>query len=362
MRGIKKWGLWLLCLWLAACPAEGLSARSALVMEAQGGQVLFQLQPEERLPMASTTKLMTALLVLRHGDPDQRVRVPACAVGIEGSSLYLTEGEEISLHDLLCALLLRSANDAAVAAAVAIGGDEASFVALMNATAQELGMHNTHYQNPHGLHAQGHYTTAYDLALLMRACCEEPIFLQISGLERCIVQAGERGVPLVNHNKLLSLFPGVDSGKTGFTKAAGRCLVSSAVRDGLRLIAVTLNAPDDWNDHAELYELGFEQCRLTRVFEPGELRICVPVVGGVQAQAVLTNGETVVLPVQKGKEPVYWVEAPPFLYAPLKRGQEVGRLRTAGESWPLIAVEAVGREAPLTFWEKICHWLNDLFG
>ena len=361
MNVLKKIWLWAVCLWLAVLPARGVSAHSALLMEAQSGRVLFQLQAEERLPMASTTKLMTALLVLRYGDPEQTVSVPACAVGIEGSSLYLQQGEEVSLQDLLCALLLRSANDAAMAAAIAVGGNEDTFVAMMNDTAAALGMRDTHYQNPHGLHEEGHYTTAYDLALLMRACCEEPGFLEISGLERVVVQVGERGVPLLNHNKLLTLCPGVDSGKTGFTKAAGRCLVSSAVREGVRLIAVTLQAPDDWNDHTKLYELGFEQCRLTEVYLPGELRICVPVVGGAAESAWLTNRETVLLPAVKGETPACQVEAPHFLYAPLEKGAEVGRLVTAGANWPLTVAETVEQAPPLTFLEKILHWLRGLF-
>lgn len=250
-------------------PPHGLtqvSAASAILMDAVTGEVLFEQNADEPRPPASITKILTALVILERGRLADTVVVSPRAASIGGYRLGLRRGQRISLQDLLAAILIRSANDAAMAAAEHVGGGAAGFVALMNAKAQELGMHHSHFENPHGLDEPGHFTTARDMALLTRVALEQSAFARLVRTRETMVtiwQPGPRGLlsrvrAIQSHNKLLGRLEGADGVKTGYTDAAGRCLVASASRGDRRMIAVLLKDPQRWMDAATLLEFGFE--------------------------------------------------------------------------------------------------------
>ncbi len=242
-----------LCLGLPvrAAGAPAVSAASCVVMDADTGVLLYEKDPDRVCLMASTTKIMTALLVCQQCDLDAILRVPEQAVGIEGSSLYLRPGEELSGHDLLYGLMLQSGNDAAVALALACAGSQEAFVAQMNDTAKHLGLAHTHYANPHGLDSEGNYSTARDLAVLTCEALRNETFLQVVSTKTIAIR-GDRS--LTNHNKLLWQVEGCIGVKTGYTRQAGRLLVSAVRRGGRTLVCVTVRDPDDWRDHCALYD------------------------------------------------------------------------------------------------------------
>jgi len=229
-----------------------VSATSAILMDAESGQVLFEQQADRQMRIASTTKIMTALVVLEHCSPQESVTVRPEHM-VEGSSMYLKPGEEITVEELLYGLLLCSGNDAALALADHCGGSVDRFVGWMNEKAAELGMAGTSFANPNGLDADGHYSTARDMALLAAYAVENPTFTRICST----VNATLGGRTMTNHNKLLRTVRGCIGLKTGYTMAAGRTLVSCAQQDGYRLVAVTLQDGNDWVDHAAMYEEGF---------------------------------------------------------------------------------------------------------
>ena len=231
--------------------AVEVSATACVLMDADTGLVLYRKNEDQRMLIASVTKLMTALVVLEQGEVDETVTVTAAHMA-EGSSMYLRVGEKLTLEELLYGLLLCSGNDAALALTECAGGVE-PFVALMNEKAAALGMKNTHFANPNGLDDEEHYSTAYDMALLACAAANEPTLRRIASTRTAAIG----GRTLTNHNKLLSRMDGCIGLKTGYTKAAGRTLVSCAEREGHRLVAVTLRDGNDWNDHEMLYDRGF---------------------------------------------------------------------------------------------------------
>lgn len=246
-------------------PGE-ISAASALLMDGVSGEVLFARSADEPRPPASVTKILTALVVLEHGRLQERVTVSAAAARVGGQQLGLRRGQRVSLGDLLASLLIQSANDSAVAAAEHVGGSVAGFARRMNATARRLGMEQSRFLNPHGLHEPGHYTTARDLARLTQAALEDPVFARLVRTREATITilkpTQRRWVAqtrvIRSHNKLLDLVEGADGVKTGYTDAAGRCLVASASRGSQRMIAVLLNDPRRWADAALLLEFGFE--------------------------------------------------------------------------------------------------------
>jgi len=249
-------------------PVQGpsqVSAASAILMDAVTGEVLFEQNADEPRPPASITKILTALVILERGVLADTVVVSQAAASVGGYRLGLRRGQRVSLEDLLSAILIRSANDAAEAAAEHVGAGTAGFVAMMNAKALELGMYHSHFENPHGLDEPGHYTTARDMALLTRVAMEQPYFAQLVRTRETAVtiwQAGPRGPQarvrmIQTHNKLLGRLDGADGVKTGYTDAAGRCLVASASRGGQRMIAVLLKDSQRWMDAAKLLEFGF---------------------------------------------------------------------------------------------------------
>lgn len=252
-------------------PPLSISAEAASIIDVQSGRILWSHRGDEPMLIASTTKIMTAIVAIELGNLSDRVKVSTNAVGKEGSSIYLREGEEMSLHHLLYGLMLRSGNDAAVAIAEHIGGSEEGFAMLMNQKAEELGMTHSHFVNPHGLNAEGHYASANDLAKLTAYALKNPVFQEI-------VKTKVKKVPnpyepwdrtWYNKNKMLSLYEGADGVKTGYTKLAGRALVSSATRGGRQIVAVTLNDGNDWIDHSRMLDYGFQQFELVQLIQAG---------------------------------------------------------------------------------------------
>ena len=247
----------------AVTEAVEVSAAAAVLMDADSGRLLYEKNGEKRMLIASTTKLMTALVALEQGGLQQEITVTGGHMA-EGSSMYLRPGEKLTLETLLYGLLLSSGNDAALAVTECMGG-AVPFVARMNEKAAELGMENTHFANPNGLDDEAHYSTAEDMAKLAAAAMDDPVLRRVASTKTARIG----GRTLTNHNKLLSRVEGCVGLKTGYTRAAGRTLVSCAERDGVRLVAVTLQDGDDWNDHASLYEQGFRVLRPVKAVERG---------------------------------------------------------------------------------------------
>lgn len=244
---------------VSAAADVSVSAVSAAVIEAETGAVLYEKNADERRAMASTTKIMTAILTIEAGDLDREFTVDDYAIMVEGTSMGLKQGDRVSRRDLLYGILLPSGNDAANAAAVSVSGSISAFVELMNKKTEELGLKNTHFVTPSGLDAEGHYTTARELALLTAYAMKNEVFREIVSCQSADVEFGNPPYKrtLYNSNKMLKRYEGAIGVKTGFTDNARRCLVSAAERDGVTLIAVTLNAGDDWNDHTKMLDYGF---------------------------------------------------------------------------------------------------------
>ena len=313
--------------------AEAISAKRAFLLDAVSGRVLYEKNPDERGLIASTTKIMTALIVCEQCNVLDRMRIPKEAVGIEGSSMYLQEGEVLTLQELLYGLMLQSGNDAAVALAIYCGGTVEGFAELMNDKARNLGLRNTHFENPNGLDAPGHYSTARDLAVLAAYAMENPIFRKTVSARQLTTDQRY----LTNHNKLLWRVDGADGVKTGYTRAAGRILVSSATRNGRRLIAVTMDDPDDWNDHAALLEEGFSRYAVKQVVSKGQLVDTVEVVGGECGQVQVLAAEDFSYALAPEEQPQLMLPGPGFVYAPSVEGAD------AGVAYVLLNGKAVGK-------------------
>lgn len=253
-----------------------VSARNAILIEQGTGRVLFEKRAHEKRKIASITKIMTAILAIESGKLDEMVTVSDRAEGTEGSSLYLKKNEKIKLEDLVYGLMLRSGNDAAVAIAEHVGGSLEGFVFMMNQKADEIGMSNTHFANPHGLDdSNEHYSTAYDMALLTKYAMENDTYKIISGTKVHRAPNPNENWDRVwrNKNRLLTgLYKNSTGGKTGYTKLAKRTLVSTATKGDLDLIAVTLNGPSDWNDHIGMFEMGFRNYDLVKIVEAGKIK------------------------------------------------------------------------------------------
>ena len=305
---------------ILAFPCYGISADKAVVLDAETGRVLFEQSADERALIASTTKIMTALVVCEQCNVLDRMRIPNEAVGIEGSSMYLKAGEVLTIQELLYGLMLQSGNDAAVALAIYCGGTVEGFAELMNDKAHQLGLKNTHFVNPSGLDAPEHYSTARDLAILASHAMDNPIFAMTVSAKT--VRVGQRN--LTNHNKLLWQYPGVDGVKTGYTKKAGRILVSSAVRDGRRITAVTIDAPDDWNDHKILLDSGFDSYNLKQLLVKGQVVGNVEVASGKDAYVELLADEDFTYPLAEDECIQIVFPKPGFVYAPVVQGASAG--------------------------------------
>lgn len=313
------------CLGGVNVQAVEVSAKACVMVESTTGTVLYEKNSHEELPMASTTKIMTTLLCLESGDLDSQFVVDSQAIKVEGSSMGLVEGDIVTKRALCYGMLLPSGNDSANATAVKVGGTIENFVAMMNERAKSIGMEDTLFVTPSGLDSGEHHSTAYDMALLTREALKNSDFREICSQQTAQVNFGNPPYDrwLKNSNKLLSMYDGVIGVKTGFTDDAGRCLVSACVRDGVTLIVVTLNDPDDWNDHMALYDYGFTQVSLS---EPKQSYFSMDVVGGTSDSVTLTPIDDVKLPTIQGELCDYSIEVnvPQFEYAPIQSGEVVG--------------------------------------
>ncbi len=303
------------------------SAKSAIVIDSESLNVLYSKNADARLGMASTTKIMTALVAIENSYPDDEFIIPKEAVGIEGSSVYLKEGEPLTVRELLYCLLLESGNDAATAIALYCGKSIDGFAKMMNDRAEELGLENTHFTNPHGLSDENHYTTARELAIITAEAMKYPLFFEISATKSIKVRYDgiENGRLLINHNKLLKTYNGATGGKTGYTKKDGKCLVSSAERDGLEIIAVTLGDSSPTSTHTLLLDSAFKNFKKTKIVSKGELTLEIPVVNGEDTFLSVTNEKDAELCLPKGATADIELSIPESINAPIKSGEIVGK-------------------------------------
>ncbi|MBR2284441.1 MAG: D-alanyl-D-alanine carboxypeptidase [Ruminococcus sp.] len=343
---------------IADVNAPDISARAAVLISADTGEVIFSRDSGDVLSMASTTKIMTVLLTLesaqKNDDLYEWFTVDSQAIRVEGSSMGLTEGDSVTKYALCCGMLLPSGNDAANAAAVRIAGNTGDFADMMNRRAEDIGMKSTHFVTPSGLEGNdggaAHSSTAYDMALLAREALRNDTFREICSQQTIETEFGSPPYKrwLKNTNRLLSMYDGVYGVKTGFTDEAGRCLVSACERDGLDLICVTLGDPDDWNDHMALYDYGFRTAHRLTVTLPERYEL--PFAGGERDTITVSPAEdTLDLTVFSAAEGdlSFSAAAPPFVYAPVSEGEEIAWLRVYLRSEeimriPLLAAEDCG--------------------
>ncbi len=300
--------LLLTCLLPVKAEAVGTSTTSAILMDVDSGRVLYQQNADAKMLIASTTKILTALVAIREGNLSDVVKVSREAAYTEGSSMYLAEGEELTLETLLYGLMLCSGNDAAVAIAECVGGRVEGFVK------------HSSFANPNGLDDEKHYSTARDMAVLACAAVENATLVRIASTRSITIG----GRTMSNHNKLLSLMDGCIGLKTGYTRAAGRTLVSCAERNGQRLVAVTLQDGNDWADHQSLLEYGFANWPAKRTATLGKLVERVPVAGGMKETAALIAADSFSWPLGKGETLETSVELYRDLTAPIRAGTKVG--------------------------------------
>lgn len=316
-----------------------VSAKAAILMHADSGRVLYEKNADEHMLIASTTKIMTAIVVLEHCELDDLVEVDSRSAGIEGSSMYLKAGESYTVEDLLYGLLLVSGNDAASALALHVADSMEEFAELMNAKAAELGMTESSFKNAHGLDEEGHYSTARDMAKLAAYCMGNEDFARIAGTVSHTV--GEQ--TLVNHNRLLREYDGCLGLKTGYTMAAGRTLVTCAERDGARYVCVTLNDPADWDDHKALYDWAFANYSFAEVI-PAGLSYEVPLISGAEMTAPAeTEGAAYAL-IQNGESYDMELELPAFAFAPISEGDRAGRAVACSDGQEIASVRIVYSE------------------
>lgn len=334
-------------------PQAKVYAKSYVLIEASTARVVASSNEHERLPIASTTKIMTALITLEQPNIQEYFTVDSNAIKVEGTSMGLREGDQVNLYSLATGMLLPSGNDGANAAAVRIAGSIDKFAEIMNKRAKEIGMKNTNFVTPSGLHDENHFSTAYDMALLAKAAMKNKTFAEICGSEKSTVEFGNplQKRTFTNHNKLVSEYEGCIGVKTGFTKKAGRCLVSAAEKDGVTLICVTLGASDDWNLHKSLFDYGFSSVKPIEI-PVSNSPIFVNVVGGASALiSAVPDGKTLACIANEDVDKLEQeILLDKFYYAPIKAGSIVGELRhyLNGEhiaSTTLVAGEGV--EIPL---------------
>ena len=348
----KRWriGLFILLFFMynqyGALSQEESSAAAACVLEVSTGRVLFEKNMHERLPMASTTKVMTALLALENGGLEDRVTCSKNAFGVSGTSIYLAEGETLTLEEMLLGLMLSSGNDAAVAIAEHIGGSVEGFSQMMNARAKEIGAMNTHFVNPHGLPAEGHYTTAYDLAQIARKAMENEIFRRIVSTKQASIlwEGRTYNRVLKNKNALLSSYEGATGVKTGFTSKAGRCLVFGARREGMELIGVVLSCSDWFDEAARLMDDCFEAYDMTHMLGPLESAGELPVAGGRQGSVDMCLMEELSAPLREGENAQVILEVPYSIDAPVYPGMHLGTARLVIDGTVFSSSEIVASE------------------
>ena len=347
--------------------AISTSAKASILINADTGEVIYSQNQNEKLPMASTTKIMTALLLCEEGNMEKGITVTPQMVKVEGTSMGLLGGDKVTYKALLYGMLLASGNDAANVTAYALGGTIDGFVNMMNQRAKELGLNNTHFETPSGLDGDEHYTTAEDLANLARVCMDNPLFKEAASTKAITLEYGNPPYrrTLTNHNKLLKIFEGAAGVKTGFTKKAGRCLVSCAEREGKRVIAVTLKDPNDWEDHINLLNYGLEKVKTT-VITPEKTDFSISVISS-QNQSVEVKIEEYTVSSLDTSGFSCEVNLPTFLYAPVKEGDVIGSVvyyknRTQIARRDIKASQNIEKNSPKkSFWEKYKESFKKVF-
>lgn len=315
----------MMTLMASADTGLSVSAKSSTLYNPNTKTFLHEKNANIRLPMASTTKIMTALVAIENLSLDEIVKVPTEAVGTEGSSLYLKENDELTVKDLLYGLLLQSANDAATVLAIRISGTVADFAELMTLRAHEIGAVSTQFKNPHGLDDTEHYTTAHDLALIAAAALNNDVFKKIVGTYKYSFMLNDEPRIIVNHNKLLRAYEGCIGVKTGYTKKSGRCLVSAAEQNGVILVAVTLNDPDDWVDHKNMLNHGFDSLLSVDIKEIITLPKDIPTVSsdGARVPLALSKSHTV---KYKDETIDCKINLPSYIAHDIKVGDKIGEI------------------------------------
>ncbi len=354
-----------------ALDEPNVSAASAALIVADTGELVFGKNEHEKRSMASTTKIMTALLTLRLADSDEEITVSREMAAVEGSSMGLLPSDKVTYHDLVYGMLLASGNDAANTAAISIAGSTEKFAELMNKTAAEIGMENTNFVTPSGLDAENHYSTAFDMALLGREAIQNPDFLAACSSAQAKLCYGNEPYTryLSNHNRLLKSFDGAVGIKTGFTKKSGRCLVSAAERNGVMLVCTTLNAPNDWEDHRKLLEYGFA---LVEKREISSKSVEIDVFGGTKPTVgAETQGSVQISSLCSADSFETEIIAKPYLVAPVEKGEVLGEIRIklngkTVKSVELLAAEDIAKTTAEVFKkprlsERIKNWFIKLF-
>jgi len=314
------------------------TSAQACVLMYKDGRCLYEKNPDEKNLIASTTKIMTAIVTIENSKLDEKVKIKPEYCAVEGSSMYLKAGEIYTVKELLLGLMLASGNDAALALANHVAGGSKEFAVLMNEKAKEIGMVNSGFANPHGLDQKGHYSTARDMARLMLYCMENEQFRAIVSCKSAEIKENVYN----NHNKLLALYPCCIGGKTGFTAAAGRCLVSCCEKDGGQLVCVTLSDPDDWQDHIALYNYAFSNYSLRDI--ASGINYELPLISGNKKSVSLIAGEKLEMFLSNDEQILLEAEIPPFIFAPVKIGETAGKIC-------VIIKNSVVAELPLVFAE-----------
>lgn len=348
--------------------AYAISAESAVLIDGDSGRILYEKNAYEKRGMASTTKIMTALVVLENAKLDDVVNVSYNASITEGSSMYLKANEKITVEGLLYGLMLNSGNDAATALAEHTSGNIEKFAELMNKKAKEIGMKNTSFANPHGLDNENHYSTAYDMALLTKYAIKNETFKTIVGTKSKIIQTqGGEYKYLTNHNKLLSMYEYCSGVKTGFTKKCGRCLVSFSERNDVKLITITLNAPDDWNDHISLYDEYFNIYKRYNIINNNDYIASINVENSDENNLKLYSSKAISLTLTPDEYKDLDIE---YKYndtvnAPIYKGQIMGKINVRLNnkiiaSSPIITTYGIPENKSATLNDNIIFLFNNL--
>ena len=356
--------LWIVIPGASASEALTVAAKGAVLIDGASGRVLFGQNENEPFPMASTTKVMTTLLALENAALDEVVTAGKNAAGVTGTSLYLSQGERLSMEHMLYGLMLRSGNDAAVAVAEHIAGSVPAFAKLMNRRAEALNA-DAHFVNPHGLDAEGHKTSALGLARIMREAMKNPVFRTITGTKRKIIPwvGNEYSRVLENKNKLLTTYEGATGGKTGFTNRAGRCLVFSAEREDMELIGVVLNCPTWFDTATVMLDYGFEHFRMERAFDGGETVRAVPVINGEDAAVNAKAEDALKAAVPIGSAVDIVVTLPDSLDAPVHGGDIIGTaaIKTGGDVIAQCNLVAAGNVERVSLKQAFVRLLRNWF-
>ncbi len=351
---------------VSAASEVSVSASAFVLYCADNAQVLLASNEHTKMGMASTTKIMTALLTLEEAEKKDRVVEFTSDMTAEGSSMYLKKGDKVRLSDLASGMMTVSGNDAANAAAISIGGSYEEFACLMNNRAKAIGMNNTSFVTPSGLDSENHYSTAYDMALLMAEALKNEAFAELtskSSVTVDFVYPSEQQVTYYNHNRLLKDYEYCTGGKTGYTKSCGRCLVTSAECDGLTLIAVTLNDRNDWSDHKALYEYGFSHYKAVGTEdETNSYKVAVAGSESEFVNAYTADNSKAVVPADRAKDIECRVYLQPVVFAPVKKGDKLGSVMYTLESEVILEKEIICAEnVPVLKVNKFLRFIYQIF-